>query len=974
MNLHSITLAAAAVMCMHVTIPAEASWQIPIASFSRFDYSAGTQNWDIAIQKNGWVYFANNYGLVEYDGSRWSLYGLSHSSAARSVKITRDGEIFCGGNNEFGQFVDNGEGGLAYKSISDSIRPQEQELGDVWQVDICLDEVYFITHSCVYVYNTSRKEINKIACPALINSGCVSSDTLFIARQDGIFALKNGRFTDAIPGSAEIAKSGIKHVKPLHNDQLLIATANSGLYVYHDGQIERHETEADSYVSKYSLYSIAVNDKYIAQGTIAGGVAITDLDGHDAQYVTTANGLQNNTILSLRFDDSGNLWCGLDNGIDRIEVGSAMSQLYGSQSDYGSGYATLLCGNELLLGTNRGLFSTRFPQTAGQTTFNAKHINGSVGQVWGLTRLWGHTLCSHTNGLFEVKEDGTLHCISSRDGFWQVKPIPGDAHTAIACGYEGLYVIKESNGSLSLANKVEGAPKQIKTFEIDGKGRVWACSEKRVVRIDLSPDMTRCVSEVVFDEPNGDDLWSNVMSFDGQMVICNGNKSVVTDKNGEITDGSAILNLLEGPNTFYSCLSKDADGNIWYITGDALKVRPFDPYSGHYAAKPLVVWNLPSFYIYGFTDLTPVGHGQAVVTCIQGFALADMQNAANRDRGRHSSLFIRQLASIAPGHEATLYGYSLGEKTAKVDIPYDQNSVRISYGCSPGDIHPLKFTCRLTRDGEELYVTSDESLSREYTYLSPGEYTFSISTNLSDGSACDPTEISFTILPPWYMTWWAITLYCLAAISVAGAVTFAVKRHNRLARLKLTAQKEEEVRRKEEDMKQKNLLLDKEILQLRNEKMETDLKAKSQELSTMMLNTISRNELITKIKREVSKAQEDIESQDAAAAQKHLSQLQSKLTQAADDKVDWTRFEQNFDIVNDSFMRKLQARFPWIGYNEKKLCVYIVMGLINKEVAPLMGISVRGVEMLRYRLRKKMDLQREDDLLTLLRSIRDGGE
>ncbi len=142
----------------------------------------------------------------------------------------------------------------------------------------------------------------------------------------------------------------------------------------------------------------------------------------------------------------------------------------------------------------------------------------------------------------------------------------------------------------------------------------------------------------------------------------------------------------------------------------------------------------------------------------------------------------------------------------------------------------------------------------------------------------------------------------------------------------------------------------------------------------MMLNTISRNELITKIKREVSKAQEDIESKDVALAQKHLAQLQGKLTQAADDKVDWKRFEQNFDIVNDSFMRKLQARFPWIGYNEKKLCVYIVMGLINKEVAPLMGISVRGVEMLRYRLRKKMDLQREDDLLTLLRSIRDGAD
>lgn len=972
MNLRPVTLVATAILTFSANSPTEASWQIPISSFSRFDYAAGTQNWDIDIQRNGWVYFANNYGMVEYDGSRWILYGLSRSSSARAVKITDNGDVYCGGNNEFGMFVDNGEGGLEYKSLSDSLRPSVPDLGDVWQIDVSHDEVYFITHTCVYVHNTSRQEVSKIACPAQINSGCVAADTLFIARQDGIFALKNGRFSGPIANSAEIAQMGIKHVKPFRGGSLLIATTNSGLYVYHDGQIRRQKTEADDYVAKYSLFSIAVNDKYIAQGTIAGGVAITDLDGRDAQYVTTANGLQNNTILSLKFDNSGNLWCGLDNGIDRIEVSSAMSQLYDTQSDFGSGYATLLHGNKLLLGTNRGLFSTPFPQPAGQTTFQANHIKGSVGQVWGLSRLWGHTICSHTNGLFEVTDGGELRTISSRDGFWQVKPLPNDSHTAVACGYEGFYIIRELSGALSLVNKVEGVPTQIKTFEIDKKGRIWACSEKKVVRLELSPDMTRCVSEVIFDQPNGENPWSNVMNFDGHIVISSGNKSYVTDKDGELTNDASILNLLDGPDTFYSCLSKDISGNIWYINGDALKVRPFDPHSGQYAERPLVVWNLPSFYIYGFTDLTPIGNGQAVVTCVQGFALADMHNAANRDQSLHTSLFIRQMSSITPGHEATLYGYSFGKEAPKVEIPYNQNSVRIIYGCTPGETRHLKFTCRLTRDGEELYGVTDESLSKEYTYLSPGEYIFSISTSLSDGSLCEHAEISFTILPPWYMTWWAITLYCLTAASVAGVVTLAVKRHNRQARLKLTKQKEEEMRRKEEAMKQQNLLLDKEILQLRNEKMAADLKAKSQELSTMMLNTISRNELITKIKREVSKAQEDIESKDAALAQKHLAQLQGKLTQAADDKVDWKRFEQNFDIVNDSFMRKLQARFPWIGYNEKKLCVYIVMGLINKEVAPLMGISVRGVEMLRYRLRKKMDLQREDDLLTLLRSIRDG--
>lgn len=90
-----------------------------------------------------------------------------------------------------------------------------------------------------------------------------------------------------------------------------------------------------------------------------------------------------------------------------------------------------------------------------------------------------YTICSHTNGLFEVTDGGELRTISSRDGFWQVKPLPNDSHTAVACGYEGFYIIRELSGALSLVNKVEGVPTQIKTFEIDKKGRIWACSEKR---------------------------------------------------------------------------------------------------------------------------------------------------------------------------------------------------------------------------------------------------------------------------------------------------------------------------------------------------------------------------------------------------------------------------------------------------------------------------------------------------------------
>ena len=67
-------------------------------------------------------------------------------------------------------------------------------------------------------------------------------------------------------------------------------------------------------------------------------------------------------------------------------------------------------------------------------------------------------------------------------------------------------------------------------------------------------------------------------------------------------------------------------------------------------------------------------------------------------------------------------------------------------------------------------------------------------------------------------------------------------------------------------------------------------------------------------------------------------------------------FEDNYDLVNDQFIRRLKQSFPWMNKQERRLAVYIRMGLTSKEIAPLLNISTRGVDMMRYRMREKMEL------------------
>ena len=81
---------------------------------------------------------------------------------------------------------------------------------------------------------------------------------------------------------------------------------------------------------------------------------------------------------------------------------------------------------------------------------------------------------------------------------------------------------------------------------------------------------------------------------------------------------------------------------------------------------------------------------------------------------------------------------------------------------------------------------------------------------------------------------------------------------------------------------------------------------------------------------------------------------------------DWKKFEKNFDIVYDEYLTRLGNTFPELTVSDKKLCAYLKMDLSSKEIAPLMNLTYRSVEMTRYRLRKKLNLSREQNLIEFL--------
>jgi DNA-binding CsgD family transcriptional regulator len=129
------------------------------------------------------------------------------------------------------------------------------------------------------------------------------------------------------------------------------------------------------------------------------------------------------------------------------------------------------------------------------------------------------------------------------------------------------------------------------------------------------------------------------------------------------------------------------------------------------------------------------------------------------------------------------------------------------------------------------------------------------------------------------------------------------------------------------------------------------------------MHLVQKGELLAKIKTELNHIMKAIGNEKTASELKKMIKVLGE-----DEKMDkdWEHFAQHFDKVHSDFMVVLKEKHNNITPNELKLCTYLRMNLSTKEIAQLMNISVRGIEISRYRLRKKLGIATEISLFDYL--------
>jgi DNA-binding CsgD family transcriptional regulator len=148
------------------------------------------------------------------------------------------------------------------------------------------------------------------------------------------------------------------------------------------------------------------------------------------------------------------------------------------------------------------------------------------------------------------------------------------------------------------------------------------------------------------------------------------------------------------------------------------------------------------------------------------------------------------------------------------------------------------------------------------------------------------------------------------------------------------------------------------INELRNRRLKDEIVHKNKELASATMHLVQKAKVLQGI-RDVLK-QLDIADEDVT--KKEIRNIIKTINN--DIKLDktWQQFERHFDQVHVDFLKRLRDQFPKLTPNDQKLCAYLRMNLTTKEIATIMNISVRGVEISRYRLRKKLALDTEVNL------------
>lgn len=911
-----------------------------VTNFSKNDYRASNQNWSIGQTSDGIMYFGNNQGLLQFDGSSWELHRMPQNKIVRSI-LVKGNRIYVGSFEEFGYFDKNNSGQLVYTSLSNQLQGYEMRNDEIWTILQVNNSIIFQSFTTYFEFKNNKTD--GVRCPFTFLFFNNYRNKIYTHTEQYGFSLFDLSKKSALSIPNANLLSPVISVLEFSKTHALIVTKSNGLFLFDGVNFAPFKTDADLEL-KHSEVNRAVMSKkgVLVLGTIQNGVTAINRIGKKLWTLNTENILQNNTVLGMLFDMDQNLWLALDKGIALIQMNTSVKYIHNFQPSVGALYSLNYDGRELLMGTNQGLYKAGYDATRKAIT-NLRFEPIIKGQVWNIFKIDNQHFCGNNETTFSYSALGFKAISPVKGGICIKRGVINGQEVLVEGTYTQLSIYKKQNNEWRFSHSVEVFLNPIRYIEIDYTGTIWASHlHQGLFAIRLTPDLRKVEHLSTYkslDQKNEYNI--NVFSVNGRVIFTDHTKFYTFDDIRKQIVPYDELNRKLGYFSKAYRVSHFKNNLYWFILdGEAalVDVKPNE-------SKIIDVVHYSQFLnqtVDNYQNIIPVSENECLFTLENGLALYTF-NGDNK-LTNNAKLQFRNI--VASDDESVESIYLPLTDSLPFHLKSSRNNIIFSvFYPHYTEMNTINFRYKL--EGlDKIWSEPTPTATKTYNYLPHGEYTLQVEVLTKTENVLTAISYHFSIDPPFYKSTLAKIIYVLIIILLLVGIYYYILHLFRIKREKIKHE-QEEIRKKEIEKREQQ------IMSLEKEKLESELTVKSKELAESTMTIIKKNEILVSIKDEIMGQKNILGSQ-------YPNKYYDKVIRLLDDNLssedDWAIFQTNFDRIHENFFRNLHTNYPELTSNDLRFCAYLRLNLSSKDIAHLMNISLKGVEVGRYRIRKKIGL------------------
>lgn len=921
-------------------------WATPIPfspivrNYTVSDYGAGAQNWAVAQDRRGVMYFGNNKGLLEFDGNNWILHELPTKGVVRSIYIDTDGKIFVGSYEEFGFFELTSNGELLYYSLKSRVKDYTFHNDEFWTILRFEDKIVFQSFSSLFFYDGKSVEGGRVGKLPLnlfqVRDTCYSQ-----LINSGLAVLRDDKLQEIV-SKDKFGGNDIIAGFPYNTDSMLLFMRNGGVFSYRNNTlIDKWAVNCEKELERYTINRvIQTKDSCYIVGTISNGIYAFSKTGSLLWKVNTDRGMSNNTVLGLCCDTDNNIWAVLDDGIAYIQSNSLVYYYEPVHRKIGMVYDILVKDEDAYVASNQGLYYLK-------DDF-AELVPGLEEQTWFVDEYAEQVFCGHNKGTFLLSGNEAMLIARAKGAMCMTEIEVKNRKYLLGGTYSHLSLYQQnSSGEWTFLRQLRDFSHMASHLEIDHQNNVWVEHwQKGLYRLRINSTLD-AVDNVRTYMALGEvtDSRFTLFKINGRVVFSNGDYFYTyEDMNDTIVPYTSMNDQLSELKNIHSVVHFKGN-QYWFINSKM------------------------AYLVYCDMNVFRVLH--RIPFSLFGKALMEERATMVYDVRRDCSyLCLNNAVACINGDSSMLYVDSVPKKlwishmSACGDVEGERKVFPIRTGNElEPDFHTVRFflsypaysnynyKVRYKLDGfSKRWIEKGNDLTVQYFRLPSGEYLFKAEV-YDESGVLATTELPFKILTPWYYTRWAILIYIFLGLLFLLFLQYAVyhivkrKKDRIIEQQRILHQAEIEVQEKK-------------IIALENERLEADLRFKSKELAGVVMTNIAHQEFLELLKTEMQQLR-----LSGQYTRKSLDKLLALVNNnLVSDEESWSMFQTNFDRIHENFFRNLKREYPDLTPGDLRFCALLRLNMPTKEIAKFLNISVRGVDAARYRLRKKFNLSSEDSL------------